>query len=102
MTKREYTLWKKQILNKGKQIVYNGQKHKSVAFPIGGIGTGSIALGASGELKEWQIFNRVNKKASFPYSFFAIWAKEEGKEPVAKRLQAKQWWYQGIDKVEMV
>jgi uncharacterized protein (DUF608 family) len=102
MTKKEYLQWKKQILKKGKRIVYNGQEHKSVAFPIGGIGTGSIALGAGGELKEWQIFNRVNKKASFPHSFFALWAKEDGKEPVAKRLQAKQWWYQGIDKVEMV
>ncbi|MCX7919190.1 MAG: GH116 family glycosyl-hydrolase [bacterium] len=102
MTNKEYQQWKKRIVQTGNRIVYNGKQHRQVAFPIGGIGTGSIALGAGGELKEWQIFNRVNKHASFPHSFFALWTKEDKKEPMAKRLQAKQWWFNGIEQVEFV
>jgi hypothetical protein len=29
-----------------------------VTFPRGGIGTGTVSLGASGDLRDWKIFNR--------------------------------------------
>ncbi|MBN1777515.1 MAG: hypothetical protein JW811_05275 [Clostridiales bacterium] len=42
------------------------------AFPLGGLGTGSVTLHASGALTEFEIFNRPAKGNKLPYSFFAI------------------------------
>ena len=41
-------------------------------FPLGGLGTGSVTLHASGALTEFEIFNRPAKGNKLPYSFFAI------------------------------
>lgn len=60
-----------------------------VAFLLGGIGTGNVSIGARGELKDWEIFNRPGKGNYLPYSFFAIWAKAEGEKAVAKVLESK-------------
>ena len=49
-----------------------------VAFPLGGIGTGTVSLGGRGELRDWEIFNRPAKRRILPYSFVALWAKPEG------------------------
>ena len=59
------------------------------AFPLGGIGTGNISVGARGELRDWEIFNRPNKGKRLQYSFFAIWAQEDGEKPIAKVLESK-------------
>ena len=32
-----------------------------IAFPLGGIGTGTISLGGRGNLRDWEIFNRPDK-----------------------------------------
>jgi uncharacterized protein (DUF608 family) len=32
-----------------------------LAFPLGGIGTGSISLGGRGQLRDWEIYNRPDK-----------------------------------------
>ncbi len=42
------------------------------AFLLGGIGTGNFSIGARGELRDWEIFNRPSKGLKLPYSFFAI------------------------------
>ena len=42
------------------------------AFPLGGIGTGNVSLGARGELRDWELFNRPNKGGQMPNTFFAI------------------------------
>ena len=62
---------------------------REAAFLLGGIGTGNISLGARGELRDWEIFNRPAKGQVFPYTFFAISAKEEGQERNAKILEGK-------------
>jgi len=49
-----------------------------VAFPLGGIGTGTISLGGRGELRDWEIFNRPAKHRVLPFSFVALWVKPEG------------------------
>src|ERR1022692_201196 len=49
-----------------------------VAFPLGGIGTGTVSLGGRGELRDWEIFNRPAKRRILPFSFVALWAKPEG------------------------
>lgn len=45
---------------------------RCAAMPQGGIGTGSIAIGADGLLKQWQIMNNVRHIAFIPNSFFGI------------------------------
>ena len=66
--------------------VYKGEHLEAVAMPIGGIGTGSIWLDGQGRLSVWQIFNNLNE-TRVPDSFFAVRAKVDGKEAVARILQ---------------
>ena len=47
----------------------------ALAFPLGGIGTGNVSLGARGELRDWEIFNSPAKGNSLPNTFFALWAR---------------------------
>ena len=62
---------------------------QSVAFILGGIGTGNISVGARGELRDWEIFNRPAKGNHMPYSFFAIRTQVEGGKAVTKVLESK-------------
>ncbi|MHA1479144.1 MAG: GH116 family glycosyl-hydrolase, partial [Promethearchaeota archaeon] len=50
----------------------NNERLRCSAMPLGGIGTGTIALGGDGLLKQWQITNTVNHRAFVPNSFFAV------------------------------
>ena len=47
----------------------------ALAFPLGGIGTGNVSLGARGELRDWEIFNRPAKGNALPNTFFALRAQ---------------------------
>jgi uncharacterized protein (DUF608 family) len=42
------------------------------AFLLGGIGTGNVSVGARGELRDWEIFNKSAKGQRMPYGFFSI------------------------------
>ena len=72
--------------------IYTGQALRCVAMPLGGIGTGSVALCGDGSLRQWQIFNQVNHEAFLPHSFFALYAQPVGPgmrgQSVAKVLQS--------------
>ncbi len=57
------------------QKTYSGTALRAVAMPMGGIGTGQIAICGDGSLRQWQIFNSVNHQAFVPGSFFAIWTR---------------------------
>ncbi len=48
-----------------------------VAFPLGGLGTGTVSLGGRGDLRDWEIFNRPAKRRILPYSFAALWVKSD-------------------------
>ena len=61
----------------------------NAAFPMGGLGTGSITLHASGALTEFEIFNRPAKGNKLPYSFFALHAAW-GEKTDTRVLEAKQ------------
>ncbi|MFX0025094.1 MAG: GH116 family glycosyl-hydrolase [Candidatus Hermodarchaeota archaeon] len=52
-----------------------GKKLRCAAMPLGGIGTGSIAIGGDGLLKQWQVTNTVKHNAFVPNSFFGVWTK---------------------------
>ena len=59
----------------------------ALAFPLGGIGTGNVSLGARGELRDWEIFNLPAKGASLPLTFFTIRCQRAGHEPSARVLE---------------
>lgn len=67
--------------------VFSGEALRAVAMPLGGLGTGTIALAGDGSLRQWQIANQVNHAACVPHSFFAVWARQ-GPKPVARVLQS--------------
>ena len=57
---------------------FDGPNLSLVAFPLGGIGTGTISLGGRGQLRDWEIFNRPDKGNSPQYSFFSVRAAGDG------------------------
>lgn len=71
---------------------YDEAHLSKLALPVGGIGTGTISIGGTGELRDWEIMNRPAKGFSgetpgYPKSsFFAIYAKPEGEEAITKAL----------------
>ena len=54
---------------------YTGDRLRAVGMPLGGLGTGTIALAGDGSLRQWQIHNQVNHLGLVPDSFFAVWTK---------------------------
>lgn len=70
--------------------VYRGDAIRAIAMPLGGIGTGTIALAGDGSLRQWQIHNQINHMACVPHSFFAIWTRpvRPSGEGVARVLQS--------------
>ncbi len=59
----------------------------ALAFPLGGIGTGNVSLGARGELRDWEIFNSPAKGSILPNTFFALRVQSPGQPPVARVLE---------------
>src|SRR6266478_4916774 len=62
----------------GPQRSYTSEQSGEVAFPLGGIGTGTVSIGGRGELRDWEIFNRPAKRRILPFTFVALRAKAEG------------------------
>ena len=68
---------------------FTGRNLKMIAFPLGGIGTGTVSLGGRGQLRDWEIFNRPDKGNELSYAFPAIWAKVGESEPVVRVLESR-------------
>lgn len=62
---------------------------QATAFPLGGIGTGNVSIGARGELRDWEFENLPDKGRRNPHSFFAIHAAPEGGTSVTRVLEAR-------------
>ncbi|MFK3677605.1 GH116 family glycosyl hydrolase [Microbacterium sp. NPDC090218] len=62
---------------------------QATAFPLGGIGTGNVSIGARGELRDWEFENLPDKGRRNPHSFFAIHAAPDGGAPVTRVLEAR-------------
>ena len=77
------------LFSVGPQRTYNGEHLKEIAFPLGGIGTGTVSLGGRGELRDWEIFNRPGKGKIMAYTFVAIYAKPAGEKPIARVLESR-------------
>lgn len=62
-------------------------------MPLGGVGTGNLALHADGSLRQWQVQNTVNHVAYLPHTFFALaWRGHNANG--AKLLQTQEFWNQ--------
>jgi uncharacterized protein (DUF608 family) len=62
-----------EIKSAREALTYRGEALRAVTLPLGGIGTGTVALAGDGGLRQWQIVNNVNHDAHIPHSFFGIW-----------------------------
>ena len=60
------------------RFVYRGARRQHVAFPLGGVGSGSVSLTGSGRLIDWSIQNRPAIHQHNGYSHFAIKAERDG------------------------
>ena len=73
----------------GPQRSFTGANLSEVSFPIGGIGTGVVNLGGRGNLRAFELNGHPDRNNVMSYTFFALWAKEEGKAPVARILEGR-------------
>ncbi len=67
----------RQLMALGSQRVFEGDSLKEIAFPLGGIGTGTVSLGGRGNLRDWEIFNRPGKGVDLPFTFFSLYFNDE-------------------------
>ncbi|MCC6858304.1 MAG: hypothetical protein IT158_07080 [Bryobacterales bacterium] len=68
---------------------FTGRRLAMLAFPLGGVGAGSISLGGRGQLRDWEVFNRADKGLSPSYAFASLWARAGGGKPAARVLEAR-------------
>lgn len=57
---------------------YRGNQTQNIAFPLGGIGTGSVSLGGNGMLVDPEINNAPNRECCFDMTNFAVKAECDG------------------------
>lgn len=69
------------------ESTYTGRSTAQISFPLGGIGSGCIGLAGNGQLIDWEIRNRPNKKSYHNYSGFLIRAYD-GDRLVSARVLA--------------
>ena len=80
--------WSSRELRKGHEVRrFTGRQLDTIAFPIGGIGTGCVSLGGWGQLRDWEIYGRPGKGNINDLAFFTLYAKPRGGEAVTKVLQ---------------
>ena len=78
---------RKELLAEGPQAIRTGRDLDEIAFPLGGIGTGTVSLGGWGQLRDWEIMNRPAKGRTMPNAFFCVRVQEGRKPPQVKTLQ---------------
>jgi uncharacterized protein (DUF608 family) len=77
-----------ELFDTERPLIYEDDQLREIAFPLGGLGTGCVSLSGQGGLRDWEIFNRPNKASFLPYTFFTLWIKAEGREPVTRVVQS--------------
>ena len=81
--------YSKKHLYDPRRRLYTGEDLARIAFPLGGIGTGTISLGGRGNLQDWEVWNSPNKGARPNYTLPVIWARAAGGKPVTKVLERR-------------
>ncbi|MDR3709388.1 MAG: GH116 family glycosyl hydrolase [Capsulimonadaceae bacterium] len=77
----------KNIRLNSNQRNFSGDALSEIAFPLGGIGTGTISLGGRGNLRDFEIFNHPDKGNNFAFTFFALRGKTVSSKPFARILE---------------
>jgi uncharacterized protein (DUF608 family) len=77
----------KKLLQRTPQITYRGKQLAQIAFPLGGIGTGTVSLGGWGQLRDFEIMNRPARGFVPPHSFFTLKIERKDSQPLIKVLQ---------------
>jgi non-lysosomal glucosylceramidase len=81
---------KAELYGLGRPRTFEGAALTEIAFPLGGIGTGTISLGGRGNLRDWEIFNRPGKSTDMPFTFFALYCRPEGEKSVVRVLEGRR------------
>lgn len=79
---------REELLRQGPQRTFAGANLSEIAFPLGGIGTGTVSIGGRGQFVDWEIFNRPAKGQVLPFTFAALWVREDGHEAAVRVLEA--------------
>lgn len=74
-------------MSKKNNNTYTDEFISEIAFPLGGIGTGSIALAGNGQLIDWEINNKPNRVSLNGCSNFAIKVEDQEKVLDTRILQ---------------
>ncbi|MFB3828734.1 MAG: GH116 family glycosyl hydrolase [Bryobacteraceae bacterium] len=69
---------------------FTGAALREIAFPLGGIGTGTVSLGGYGNLRDWEIFNRPAKGCLMPFTFAALRIAGGGLKQAAVRVLERE------------
>ena len=57
------------------------------AFPLGGVGTGNVSIGARGDLRDWEIYNAPAKGTYLPNTFVAVSLLPAGGERITRVVE---------------
>lgn len=68
---------------------HTGPRLSRIAFPLGGISTGTVALSGTGRLIDWEIFRRPGKGHNLP-CFFALRVARDDSPPVVRMLERER------------
>ena len=82
--------WAAKLHDGARPRTYSGKTLGYVAVPLGGIGTGSLAIDGKGKLIQWQIFNNFSKRTVVPDSFFAARVSPESEPSSTVVLQTEK------------
>jgi non-lysosomal glucosylceramidase len=69
--------------------VFAGDHLSQIAFPLGGIGAGTIGLGGRGQLRDWEIYNRPDRGNAPGYAFPSIRVERGRRPPLVSVLEAR-------------
>jgi non-lysosomal glucosylceramidase len=86
---REIPYTDEELFEFGEQKSLTGAHLGEIAFPLGGIGTGCVSISGSGQLVDWEIFNRPNKGYRPDYTFFMLYAQSEDDDPIFRVLEGR-------------
>ena len=75
----------------GNVRTFSGETLAQIAFPLGGIGTGTVSLGGYGNFRDWEIFNRPSKNTFLPCTFAAMRLSGGGLAQPVTRIIEREW-----------
>jgi len=59
---------------------YSGDHLKEIRFPVGGVGTGNIAINGKGALVNWEVADRPNAQSRPDFTFIGLRVQQQGQD----------------------